>query len=180
MKSENLIAAFKRLNIELNLPEYLKRICDLIAQENINRKNVDEILFDYQINEAVAKIEFLHLIFAYIKVALEDDILTIEEKDDIKFLKNLFRIQQGDFYFHNKFDIEETITYHLSKIYEDDFVTEEEPVLKSGMQEIFDLSFDQMNDYSKIKAVVSIRHGVDPKDLDVFFTYNEYFKLIGK
>jgi hypothetical protein len=32
------------------------------------------------------------------------------------------------------------------------FVTDEEALLKVDLQEIFDLSFDQMNNYSKIQA----------------------------
>jgi hypothetical protein len=59
----------------------------------------------------------LHLIFAYIKIALEDAVLTQEEKDNIRFLKNLFHIQPGDFYYHNKLDVEKTIMDQLSKIY---------------------------------------------------------------
>jgi len=65
----------------------------------------------------------------------------------------------------------------LSKIYADDFITEEEAELKSGIQEIFDLTYDQMNDYAKIKAAVSLKKGAGPKDLDIVFTYEEYFKI---
>lgn len=177
MKSDNLISAFGKIDAELNLPEYLQEICSIIAKENITKEKVNKILFNYNINRSIAKVDFLHLIFAYIKIALEDDVLTTYEKEDIKFLKTLFQIQPGDFYFHNKSDVEKTITFQLSKIYQDSFVTEKEAELKVGIQEIFDLSFDQMNEYSKIKAAVSIQQGTDPKDLDVFFTYDEYFKL---
>ena len=121
--------------------------------------------------------DFLHLIFEYIKITLEDDILTGTEKENIKFLKILFRIQPGDFYFHNKKEIEATIASQLSRIYQDNYITDEESLLKVDLQEIFDLSFDEMNDYSKVEASISIQKGTDPKHLDVFFTNNEYFKL---
>jgi hypothetical protein len=94
-----------------------------------------------------------------------------------QFLKTLFHIQPGDFYYHNKWDIEKTIMDQLSKIYLDDFITQEEAELKSAIQETFDLSYDQMNDYAKIKAAVWIQNGVTPKDLGFFFTYEKYFKL---
>jgi len=83
----------------------------------------------------------------------------------------------GDFYFHNKQNVENIITYQLTRIYQDNFITEEEALFKVDLQEIFDLSFDQMNDYSKKEASLSIQQGADPTDLDVFFTQKEYFKL---
>ena len=88
-----------------------------------------------------------------------------------------FGIQPGDFYFHNSHNVENIITYQLSGIYQDNFITEEEALFKVDLQETFDLSFDQMNDYSKSEASLSIQQGADPKDLDVFFTHKEYFKL---
>ena len=177
MNHQNLSLAFNRINNELPDPEYLKVICAAIADEPINKQRVDEILERYQVNRGIATVDFLHLIFAYIKIALEDERLTEDEKNNIKFLKTLFHIQRGDFYYHNKWDVEKTIMDQLSKMYADDFITEEEAELKSALQEIFDLSFDQMNDYAKLKAAGSIQKGADPKDLDIFFTYEEYFKL---
>ena len=180
MNYQNLALAFNNINNDLALPEYLQVISDAIADEKINKQKVDEILEFYQVNRAIATVDFLHLIFTYIKIALKDERLTEEERNDIKFLKTLFHIQPGDFYYHNKVDVEKTIIDQLTKIYLDDFITEEEAELKSALQEIFDLSYDQMNDYAKIKAAVSIQNGASPKDLDIFFTYEEYFKLKSK
>ncbi len=177
MKFADLSSAFEKIVNEFELPDYLKEICSNIAGTTISREKIDEILLNYNVNYSIAKIDFLHLIFDYIKIALEDGILTNLEKENIKFLKAWFRIQPGDFYFQDKGDIEKIITYQLSKIYQEDFVTEEEALLKVDLQEIFDLSYDQINDYSKIEAATSIRQGADPKNLDIVFTYNEYSKL---
>ena len=177
MNNQNLSLAFKRIYADLPLAPYLQEICDGIAGGKTDKKDVDKSLISYGVNRSVATVDFLNLIFAYIKIALEDEVLTEEEKDNIRFLKNLFQIQPGDFYYHNKLDVDKTIMDQLSKIYADDFITEEEAELKSAIQEVFDLTYDQMNDYAKIKAAVSIKKGADPKDLDIVFTYEEYFKL---
>ena len=177
MNYQNLSLAFKRINADLPLLPYLQVVCDEITSGVIDKRKVDQILQQYNIHRSVATVDFLHVIFAYIKIALEDEVLTQEEKDNIRFLKNLFHIQPGDFYYHNKLDVEKTIMDQLSKIYADDFITEEEAELKSAIQEVFDLTYDQMNDYAKIKAAVSIKKGAEPKDLDIVFTYEEYFKL---
>ncbi|HTB53510.1 MAG TPA: hypothetical protein VK718_12125 [Ferruginibacter sp.] len=177
MKTSHLTSIFNKINSEITLPQYLQEICNIIDKGDSISKRIDAILFDYDINDSISKVDFLQLIFAYIKISLEDGILTIHEREDIKFLKTVFRIQSGDFFFHNRLDVEHTIALELSKIYEDNFITEEEAEFKIGIQEIFDLSFDQMNNYSKSKAIVSIKEGADVKDLDIFFTYDEYFKV---
>ncbi len=131
----------------------------------------------YGINRSSAKIEFLHLIFEYVKFSLEDNVLTDVEKAEIIYLKKLFKIQPGDFYIHTKLELENVITYQLSKIYMDNVVTPEEALLKVGIQNLFDLTFDQMNEYLKKEAIVAIQQGADVKDLDMFLTYKEYFNL---
>ena len=163
MNYQNLSLAFKRINADLPLLPYLQVICDEIAGGLMDKRKLAQILQRYEVHRSVATVDFLHLIFAYIKIALEDEVLTEEEKDNIRFLKNLFHIQPGDFYYHNKLDVEKTIMDQLSKIYADDFITEEEAGLKSAIQEVFDLTYDQMNDYAKIKAAVSIKKGADQR-----------------
>jgi hypothetical protein len=78
---------------------------------------------------------------------------------------------------HNKLDVEKVITTQLSKMYKDEFINDEEALLKVDLQEIFDLSFDEMNDYSIKHASDAIYHGKDPKNLDVFLKFQDYFKL---
>ena len=62
-------------------------------------------------------------------------------------------------------------------MYQDNLVSDEEALLKVDLQEIFDLSFDQMNQYSKKESITSVKQGVDVNDLDVFFSNEEYSKL---
>ncbi len=177
MDNENLSTSFLSIKSKLSLTEYLQQVCSSIIDKTITKKAVEEILKTNGINYSLAKVDFLHLIFEYIKITLEDDILTATEKENIKFLKILFQIHPGDFYFHNKKEIEATISSQLSRIYQDNYINDEEALLKVDLQEIFDLSFDEMNDYSKVEASISIQKGTDPKHLDVFFTNKEYFKL---
>ncbi len=175
--SPKLSSAFLKIQNELELSGYLKEICSHIIEQSINKKGVEGILSRNEINSTVAKIDLVHLIFEYIKIALQDNVLTISEREDIKQLKLWFGIQPGEFYSQYRQKIENIMTYQLSRIYQDNFITEEEALFKVDLQEIFDLSFDQMNDYSKSEAIISIHQGADPKDLDVFFTHTEYFKL---
>ena len=177
MNSKKFKLVFEKVQKRIELPEYLKIICITLSIGKTDTETVNQVLLRYNINHSIAKIDFLHLIFEYIKFSLEDDILTDEERDHIKYLKRLFQIQPGDFQLHNSFQVEKVIAFQLSKIYEDDYITPQEALLKVDLQELFDLSFDQMNEYSKKEAIVSIQKGAAAEDLDVFFTHNEYFKL---
>lgn len=175
--SDKLSSAFEKIQNELELSGYLKEVCLHIVEKTFSKNVLEEILTNNGVNNSIAKVDLIHLIFEYIKIILQDDILTVNEKEDIKLLKLWFGIQPGDFYFHNSYNVENIISYQLSRIYQDNFITEEEALFKVDLQEIFDLSFDQMNDYSKTEAALSIQQGADAKNLDVFFTHNEYFKL---
>lgn len=175
MDPEKLSNAFLQIEKKFNLKGYLKKICDEITLKTISRKRIEDLLKSENINYSIAKVAFLHLIFAYIVIALEDNILTRTEKEDIKFLKLLFRIQPGDFYLHNKTDIEAALTFQLSKMYEDCYVTNEEALLKVDLQEIFDLSYDEMNGYAKNEAAFSVKNGADPRNLDILFTQKDFF-----
>jgi hypothetical protein len=177
MDLENLSAAFAKIKGRLLLPEYLQKICLNIAAKGLSRNDIDKELTAVGINHSIAKVDFLHLIIAYIKIVLEDDILTTTEKGNIKFLKLLFRIHPGDFLFHDKGNIEKIIAYQLYQIYKDNSIADEEALLKVDLQEVFDLSFDQMNDYSKKEIEMSIPKGTDPIGLDIFLSQKEYFKL---
>ena len=177
MEKETLIDIFSLIGTRLPLPEYLRKICTGVVDHSINRYNIDKTLKEYEIHHSIAKVDFLNIIFEYIQIALEDGVLTTTEKENIHFLKLLFHIQPGDFYLHNQLQMEGAIQFQLTKIYLDDFVNEAEALLKVDLQEIFDLSFDQMNEYAKKAAIGSIQKGFDPKQLDVFMTQKEYFKL---
>lgn len=163
MKDENLKTVFLSLQQKLTLPEYLQTICNLIVNDEINIERVNQTLKYHDVNYAIAKVEFVKIIIIFIKSALEDSILTTREKDDILFLKRVLKIQPGDFLMHAGKEVEAIIYYQLSKIYGDNFINTDEALLKVHMQELFDLSFDKMNDYSKFEAASAIKQGVDPK-----------------
>lgn len=178
MNLEALGTSFSKIEKKIDLPVCLKQVCLELANKSASKNGIKLILKQQNVNFEIAKVGFLHLIFEYIKEALSDNVLTDNEKQNIKYLKLLFNIRPGDFYVHNKVDVDATIALQLSRIYSDDFINDEEALLKVDLQEIFDLSFDEMNDYSKTQAATSIQKGIDVKDLDIFFTQKEFFKLV--
>jgi hypothetical protein len=177
MNNEKLKNALQEIQDRVELPKHIKGMLCKIADGTITIPEVKKNCFIFGINLSVAKIDFLHFIFEYIRIALNDDILSAEEKQVIGYFKRIFTIMPGDFISHTHNQVENVIKYHLLKMYSDNYITPEEALLKVDLQELFDLSFDQMNEYAKLEAVTSLKQGAAIGDLDVFFTHTEYFDL---
>lgn len=177
MNIDKLKIDLQEIYSKAELPVYIQEIISKITEGKITIDEVETICFNFNVNYSMAKVDFLHLIFEYIRIALQDDILSFEEKEIIGYFKRIFKISPGDFIFHTREKVENVINYQLERIYNDNYITPEEALIKIDLQELFDLSFDQMNDYSKIEAITSLKEGADVGDLDVFFTHKEYFDL---
>lgn len=177
MNKEKIQTAILEMQDDLDIPENMKSILSFIIEKVPGRKDLERMLEEKGLNFSVAKVHFLHFVLEYIKFTLKDDLISEEEKSNIMHLKRLFQIRPGDFYLHHNLEVEQVITDQFLKMYKDNLVTNDEALLKVHLQEIFDLSFDQMNEYSKNESITSMKQGVDVKDLDVFFSYEEYSKL---
>ena len=177
---DQLIYDFKEVSKRYVLPSYIEEIVGALCSDTLQADQITKVLESYNLNHSIAKVDFIHLLLVYINIALEDSILTTEEKENVVFLKRAFKISPGDFFMYNMFQSEEIIRFQLLQAYQDNFIDSQEAVLKTDLQEIFDLSFDQMNEYAKPEALKSIHHGADPKDLDIVLSNKEYFNLKSK
>jgi len=180
MNIDKLRDDLQEIQDRVELPKHIKGVITKISEGNITIPEVEKSCLTFATNYSVAKVDFLHFIFEYVRIALKDDILSTEEKQVIGYFKRIFKIIPGDFIFHTNNQVENVIKYQLSRMYSDNYITPEEALLKIDLQELFDLSFDQMNEYSKLEATVSLKQGAEIGDLDVFFTHTEYFDLKNK
>ncbi|MBO9681640.1 MAG: hypothetical protein J7502_03020 [Flavisolibacter sp.] len=177
MNRVQLLRAIQFIDDNIEMPKYVGAILHAVKSKEFHTKEIDEILFTYNINESFAKIDFLNVLIEYIRIVLENGALNDEALENIRFFKLLFRINPGDFYLHKKFEIEQIIKYQLAKFYDDNKVSPDEAFLKVEIQELFDLSYDQMNEYAKAEALLLLQQGVNPLALDVLLTHNEYCRL---
>ena len=108
-------------------PNYLK----LILKKHLISKITD--IKDYA----------LPFIVDYIRMALNDYVITENEVKNITLLKFYFKIKQGDFFKYRYYDVVEILYNQFDKIYEDKTVTYDEEITKVELQGLFDLSYDQ-------------------------------------
>ena len=115
------------------------------------------------------KDKLVDVLFDYINLCLEDDVLTLSEMQDFNVLQRFFRIQEGDFIrCHKEREIKDVLTAQLRKIQSDKVVDKSEALMKNDLQAMFGLSYDQFLEIENEVSKESIKGGANPLNLDTF------------
>lgn len=126
----------------------LLTMCELLYEKGTSTTRVDviSVLEELQIKSlSNYKADALKILILYIRLALNDNILCNEEKNNIKFLKLLFGIKDGDFKDNKSIftQVKNIINIQLQLIYlDDDNIDNSEALHKVDLQEVFGLSYD--------------------------------------
>ncbi|MCR9181716.1 MAG: HNH endonuclease [Flavobacteriaceae bacterium] len=146
---------------------YISHIVDLVYNENLSVETLNSVLKEHKINNIKdIKEELLDLVLVYINLALNDHILTDNEKKNIKLLKAYFKIEEGDFYKYRFSEVEEILQRQFERLYLDDKIDEHEELHKVDLQEIFSLSYDQFDNFKSVEIINALERGADITDLD--------------
>jgi len=166
--SDRLKKAFKEIE-EKSHKVYLKDIAQSIYDNRIDRITIDDILEKHLISDYKSyKSEFLDIILDYIKIILNDDIITEDELSNCDQLKLLFKIDEGDFYKYKFTETNNILLKQLFKFYMDNTINKEEALQKVSLQKLFDLSYDQFNEFDLLEAELALKRGADISELDIF------------
>lgn len=150
-----------------DLKEYVKEIAKLICEDGLTEYGLHCVLQKYGIkNIKDIKLEMLDLVLLYTSLVLDDHVITEIEKNNIGFLKLLFKIKEGDFYKYRKLQIAEIINKECERLYSDKLITNEESIYKFEIQDIFDLSYDQFQEFNIAHIIKCLLNGANILDLD--------------
>ena len=117
--------------------------------------------------------ESIGVLIDYIEYILEDNILTHSEMDSLGILKRYLRIKEGDFLkFHKEEAIQHIIYHQMKHILEDNYVDKEEALMKTYLQSLFDLSYDQFLLFERKAIDEALKNGANLSDLDTIY-YNK-------
>lgn len=108
---------------------------------------------------------------------LDDHIVSESERFNIEILKKYFRIKEGDFYTHRYSEIENILHRQFERIYSDNDVNLEEAIHKVALQEVFDLSYDQFEEFKQNEISRAIEQGADATTLDIASLYKPEDKI---
>ena len=155
--------------------DYINEIADLIYNNELNRENLKELLQRHQIKKIEdIKEELLDLLLIYINLILNNHIISDNEKQNVQILKIFFKIKEGDFYENRYYEIEDILHRQFERLYLDNNINKEEAIHKVGLQEIFDLGYDQFEEFKEKEIRSALERGAVITDLDT----TQYPKVI--
>lgn len=173
MNEAELKKTFGILISRNELDENLLPLAEIFYERGLKVLKNDVIVLINQLgfkNLEEYKLNSLNLIIFYIYNSLNDNALSKEEKGNIKFLKLILDVKEGDFinYKDIKEEVDSLIKIQLRLIYiDDDKIDNEEALHKVDLQEIFGLSYDEFSEYNKFEALLAIQRGAKLEELDV-------------
>lgn len=154
------------LTIE-NFSDYTNEIVELLYRGELSRANLRELLFEHRLsNIRDIKEEMLDVLLVYINLVLNDNVITENEIRNVKLLKRIFKIKEGDFYKYRYDEVSDVLGRQLARLYSDKRIDDAEALFKVGLQELFDLSYDQFLEFANVSDYEAIQKGAELTDLD--------------
>lgn len=167
---EKIKEVVKELRLRNNYSSCMVKTLDLIMSDKMNSLELNRCLSDNNLSVDSIKEEALSLIIDYSKVILEDGIITKDEMRNISMLKLFYRIKEGEFFeFGKKEAVTDVLLQQLRKLYADNTIDKGEAVMKTELQELFGLCYDDFLDINNIAAKEAIERGADTSRLDTIF-----------
>jgi hypothetical protein len=134
-------------------------IIELVYCKKLNRNTLLDVIRKYKVkNIADIKEELLNLLIAYINIVLEDNIITDDELRSLKILKLYFRVKEGNFYKKCYKEVKNILHRQFEMLYSDNKISPEEEEYELRLQELFDLSYDQFDEFkeNEVKRALSL------------------------
>jgi hypothetical protein len=154
------------LSIE-SFSDYISDIAELIYNNELSRGNLDTILTDHKILRVEdIKEELLDLLIVYINLILNDHIISEKEKRNIGLLKIYFKIKEGDFYNIRYYELEDILQRQFERLYLDNSINSEEALHNVDLQDFFDLSYDQFDEFKEKEVRKALELGANISELD--------------
>ena len=162
--------AVKKLLTTQKYNDKVIAILQLVSDGKMRLPDVDATLTQIKVKRITdLKDKLVDVLFDYINLCLEDDVLTQSEMQDFQTLQRFFRIQEGDFIrCHKEHEIKNVLTEQLRKIQSDNVVDKAEALMKNDLQAMFGLSYDQFLAIENEVSKESIKSGANLLDLDTF------------
>lgn len=154
------------LSIE-SFSAYILEIAKLIYDNELSPENLKKVLSKYNIISIEdVKEELLDLLIVNINLILNDHLISDKEKHNFERLKKYFKIREGDFYSKRFDEVKDILNRQFERLYLDNSITEEEAIHNVELQELFDLSYDQFDEFRAKQVGKAIEKGANISELD--------------
>jgi hypothetical protein len=127
-------------------------ILSLLSQGCLKRAAFAEIIERHELNrESWFSKQRLDLVLGYVSALVADGDLDAEHLKAISNLKNCLGVTEGDFVSLRPAEVAAILAGELEQILEDDSIDEEEDLRQADLQDVFDLSYDQYLQLTRIE-----------------------------
>ena len=152
--------------------EPMNQILKLFIGNQLSPLERNGVLETYGVKLIDIRRESLDVIIGYAETALDDNILTEEEMNELRMLKRYLGIGDNDFLTYGREEaIKHILMRQLELIVADKKVDGKEALMKTDLQELFGLSYDQFQVYEQEIVEDAIKKGANIEDLDVFYEF---------
>jgi hypothetical protein len=160
--------AFEVISSIDSFSEYINEICEQIYNSDLDRSRLNDILKKHHIAKIQdIKEELLDILLLYVNLVLNDHIITENEKRNIRLLKLYFKIEEGDFYRYRYQEVEEVLHRQFELLYSDNKIDFNEALHKVELQDIFNVSYDQFEEFKQHEVSLAIERGAIVQDLEI-------------
>lgn len=150
-----------------SLSGYVMDIAYLIYKNELDRDSIQKVLNEHKVGDIQdIKEELLDLLILYINLILNDHIISVNEKYNVELLKKYFKIKEGDFYTNRYQEVKDILHRQFERIYLDNKVTKEEAIHNVDLQDLFNLSYDQFDEFKENEIGRALNEGADISKLD--------------
>ena len=157
-------------------------VCQLLGQNGFKttKRDILNLLKDFGEKEGLLgfKSRAITILLFYIKIALQDNLLSPEEMYNVRYLKRLFDLEEGDLSSDSKnaTEIAAIIKVQMELIYADKSVNKDEALHKVNLQEIFGLNYDEFLKLSNDSVLPALDKGADWIEIDTFISTEEFYR----
>lgn len=161
------IAILKALYTSNDYSDVVKAILLLILENRLSEEHLKNALTEHGIEHIkTLKDELLNVLLAYIHGVLDDDLITENEHLSTEILKRYFKIREGDFYTYKYNEVASILYDQFQRLYADNKIDDRETIHHVYLQALFDLSYDQFDEFKRTEVVRALKEGADFMDLD--------------
>ena len=173
---KDLREAMASMKVVYDFPRYLTWICLEILSGSSGVEEVNRILRRHEVDPSEAKPVFLKFIIEYLWQDLDLRALTREDMENVLYFKKIFSIQPGDFVRHVEEELNPIMLHQAIKTYRSQFGKEETPLSDSDLQEMFDLTEEEMFNYSIGYTVTTGGRQMNIRGRKMLFGLSGYFR----
>ena len=144
----------------------LSSVLEAFAEgRDLQRADIDALV-ESEISSQSTKDEFLDFVIYCAQEMLSDHLLSDAELGLIRYLKRLFRIEEGEFIERKREDVAALLRVEVQRILEDRRVDPDEGLHKVDLQSLFDLGYDEFTELVQPEIHEVLLHLVRELDTD--------------